>query len=114
MRNVRMVHQSEGLAFRLEAGDHLPRTHAGLEDLERDATVDWMRLLGHVDEAKAPFADLFQELVRANDGAGSLDNRSLRQPCNHGWGRPPHKLAGLVMRLKQTLDLAAEIDITTA
>ena len=29
-------------------------------------------LLGHVDDAHAPFADLLQQLVRADDGAGGF------------------------------------------
>ena len=39
-------------------------------------------LLGHVDDAHAPLADLFQQLVRADDRAGALGER--RQVVGRG------------------------------
>src|SRR5215475_8108849 len=66
-----MIHQGERLPLRFEAGDHLPRVHAGLEDLQRDFAADRLLLLGHEDDAEAAFADLFQELVWTDDDAGA-------------------------------------------
>ena len=34
--DVRVVHQGQRLPLGLEAGDHLPRVHARLDDLQRD------------------------------------------------------------------------------
>ena len=60
--DVGMVHQRQRLPLGLEAGDHLLRVHARLDDLERDLALDRRRLLGHEDGAVAPFADRFQSL----------------------------------------------------
>ena len=64
--DVRMVHHRQGLPLGLEAGDHLPRVHARLDDLERDRPLDRLGLLGHEDDAHAAFADLLQQLVGAD------------------------------------------------
>ena len=37
---LRMVHQGQGLPLGLEAGDDLPRVHAGLDDLEGHLAAD--------------------------------------------------------------------------
>ncbi len=68
--NVGMVHHRQRLPLGFEAGDHLPRVHARLDDLQRDAAFDRLLLLGHVDDAHAAFADLLQQLVGADLGAG--------------------------------------------
>jgi hypothetical protein len=70
--NVRMIHQGERLPFRFEAGQHLTAVHARFDDLERDYPADRLVLLGHVDDAHAPFADLFQQFVRPNLRAGTF------------------------------------------
>ena len=70
--DVRMVHHRQRLPLGLEAGDHLPRVHARLDDLQRDRPLDRLGLLGHEDDAHAAFADLLQQLVRADDRAGAL------------------------------------------
>ena len=72
--DVRMVHHRQRLPLGLEAGDHLPRVHARLDDLERDRPLDRLGLLGHEDDAHAAFADLLQQLVGADDRAGPLGN----------------------------------------
>jgi hypothetical protein len=41
--------------------------HARLDDLESNLALDRLGLLGHEDRAHADFADLLQELVRADD-----------------------------------------------
>jgi hypothetical protein len=61
-----MVHHGQGLPLGLEAGDHLPRVHAELDDLERHPAVDGRFLFGHVDDAEAPLTDLLEDLVRAD------------------------------------------------
>ena len=62
------------------------RVHARLDDLQRHLAADGLRLLGHVDDAHAPFADLLQQLVGADDRAGALGDR--RQSTVDGQ-RPP-------------------------
>ena len=68
--DVRVVHQRQRLPLGLEAGDDLRGVHAGLDDLQRHLAADRLGLLGHVDDAHAAFADLLQQLVGADDGAG--------------------------------------------
>ena len=67
--DVGVIHEGQGLAFGFEAGDDLAGVHAGLDELEGDFAADGLVLLGDVDEAHAAFADLFHELVGADDGA---------------------------------------------
>src|SRR6266404_9703982 len=64
--DVRMVHQCQGLSLDLKAGDDLLGIHSWLDDLERYAASDGFVLLGHVDNAEAAFADLFEELVASD------------------------------------------------
>ena len=70
--DVGMVHHRQRLPLGLEAGDHLPRVHARLDDLQRHLAADGLRLLGHVDQAHAAFADLLQQLVGADDRARAV------------------------------------------
>ncbi len=44
----------------------MPRVHARLDDLERDASPDRRDLFGHEDDAHASLADLLEELVRTD------------------------------------------------
>ena len=63
LSDVGMIHQSDGLAFGLEAGDDLFGVHAQLDDLEGDAAADRHFLLGHPDAAHAAFTDFLEQLV---------------------------------------------------
>lgn len=67
---MRVVHQRQRLTLRLEAGNDLPRVHPELDDLERHAPTDRLRLLRHEHGAEAPFANLLQHLVGADLCAG--------------------------------------------
>ncbi len=64
--DVGMIHHRQRLPLGLEAGDHLPRVHPRLDDLQRHPALDRLGLLGHVDDAHAPFANLLEQLVRAD------------------------------------------------
>ena len=68
--DVRVVHQRQRLPLGLEAGDHLPRVHPRLDDLQRDLALDRRGLLGHEDRAVAALADRLEQLVAADHGAG--------------------------------------------
>ena len=70
---VGVVHQGQRLAFGPEAGEDLAAVHAGLDELQRDCPPHRLGLLGHVDRAHAPFADRLQQLVRADDRAGTFE-----------------------------------------
>ena len=84
--DIRMVHHRQGLPLRLEAGDHLPRVHARLDHLEGHLAADRLQLLGHEDDAEAPFADLLQQLVRADLSAGALRRRPVGRVLDrNGW-----------------------------
>ena len=72
-RDVRMIHQRQRLALGLEAGDDLPRVHAELDDLERDAPPHRPRLLGHEHGAEAAFADLLEQAVGTDLRPGHVD-----------------------------------------
>ena len=69
-----MVHQGQGLPLDLEAGDDVLRVHAQLDDLQRDPAAERILLFGHVDDRHAAFADLFEELVPVDHGAGTFDD----------------------------------------
>ncbi len=73
--DVLVVHHGQGLPLGLEAGDDLAAVHPRLDDLQRDAAADRLELLGHEDGAHAPFADLLEELVGADDCAEALRGR---------------------------------------
>src|SRR5262249_4827381 len=68
--DIGMVHQRQRLPLRLEAGDDLLAVHARLDQLESDLAADGFQLLGHPDGAHAALADLFEQLVWADDCAG--------------------------------------------
>src|SRR5207247_402627 len=70
--DIGVIHQREGLPLGLETGDDLPGVHAGFDDLEGHFAPDGLLLLGDVDHAHAAFADLFQQLVRADHRAGAF------------------------------------------
>ena len=99
--DVRMVHEREGLALGLEAGDDLPGVHAELDDLEGDAATDGFLLFGHEDHATTAFADLLEELVTTDTVAGLFGEGN-----NHGRrsGRTGLRVEG---SLEEILDLAA-------
>ena len=78
--DVRVVHQRQGLPLGLEPGQDGPRVHARLDQLERHLPLDRLGLLGEVDAAHAPFADLLAELVPAgDDGADERIRRGARR-----------------------------------
>ena len=73
--DVGVVHQGQRLPLGLEAGDDLPGVHARLDQLDGDQALDRLGLLGHPDAAHAAFADLLDELVRADHRAGAFRDR---------------------------------------
>src|SRR5262249_54204530 len=62
------------------------RVHAWLDELQGNAALDRFGLLGHPDGSHAAFAELLQELVRADYRAGSVAGRG-RFHGQHGIDR---------------------------
>jgi hypothetical protein len=75
--DIRMVHERQGLSFRLEPGDDLARVQPRLDDLEGHLALDRVHLLGHEDRPHAAFADLLQQFVRADDIPGTFVSRRV-------------------------------------
>jgi hypothetical protein len=65
--DVGVVHQSQGLALGLEAGDDVAGVHAQLDDLKGDLAADRFLLLSHIHHAHAALANLLQQLVAADE-----------------------------------------------
>ena len=63
-----VVHQRQRLAFRLEAGHHFARVHAGFDQLDSHAPPHGLLLLGEPHLAHA--ADHLEQLIRTDDSAG--------------------------------------------
>jgi hypothetical protein len=84
MDDVLVIHHRQGLAFRLETGDHLPRVHPRLDDLQSHPAADRLTLLGHEDHAHAAFANFLQQLVAADGYAGAFGDRLLGGGGHHG------------------------------
>src|SRR2546425_353622 len=79
--HVRVVHQSQGLALRLEARQDLARVHAGLDDLQRDLAADRFHLFRQEDGAHAAFAQVLQELVRPDPSTGRFGEGRVIGAC---------------------------------
>ena len=81
--DVGVLHQGQGLPLRLEAGQDVPRVHPPLDQLQRHLAADRPELLGEVDGAHAPLADLLADLVAIGDDrideASGLVVRSTRR-----------------------------------
>ena len=73
--DIRVVHHREGLALGLEAGQHLPRVHPGLDHFERDLACDRPALFGHPDHPEPALADLLHQRVGAEDVARVFGDR---------------------------------------
>jgi hypothetical protein len=74
-RNIRMVHQRQRLALRLEPGHDLSRIHAQLDDLEGHAPSHGFLLLRHEHHPAAAFTNLLQQFVAAYPRAHGVVSR---------------------------------------
>jgi hypothetical protein len=106
--DVRMLHQRQRVLLRREASDHLPAVHPGFDEFQRDHAPDRVRLLGHVHGAHASFADLLEELVRADRRAGLFVSCRFKHDRSAGDGRRFQKAADLHVRAEQSLDSTAQ------
>jgi hypothetical protein len=112
--NIRMIHQRQCLPFCLEAGGHMSAVQAGLAELDRDQPLDRLGLLRHPHGTHAAFADLLEQLERADDRAGGF----FRTVVGVGFFLPAcsgaRDGAGFEMSLQQQLDLVAQFVIAGA
>ena len=113
-----VVHQGQGLALGLEAGDDLLGIHARLDDLQRDLAMDGPLLLGEEDDAHAALAEPADDRVGPDARAGPLGDRAgrggglaiveVRIPLGRGLGGGAEEAAGADVGLQQLLDLGAD------
>src|SRR5262249_41649989 len=80
-----------------------------LDHLDRHPALDGFGLLGHPDRAHAAFADLLEELVGADDGAGGFSERFSDRGDRPD--RSVQNAAAVEMGMKQALDLMPQIRI---
>ena len=88
------------------------RVHARLDDLQGDRAADRLRLLGHEDDAHAPFADLLQELVRADHACRAVRRRLVERFA--AGGRHVQKAAELLVFGQQRFDASAQSGVASA
>ena len=102
-RNIGVVHHGKRLTLSFKAGNHLTAVHSWLNDLQGHATFNRMRLLGHVHDPHAAFADLLEQLVGADLGAGTLARRLVDSGCNwRAWRL--EELGSLVVDLQECVE----------
>ncbi len=99
-----MIHKGQGLPLGLKASDDSLRVHAGFDELDRHEPFDRLLLLGHPHRTHAALADLFDQLVQADDGAGGFSERFI-DGVDPGGG--VQKGIGVVMRPEQALQSPA-------
>ena len=99
--DVGMVHQGQGLTFGPESGNHLVRVHAQLDDLEGNVAAHGPLLLGHVHHGHPAFTDPLQQMVAADDRAGTLHDRQAVQRDIQLIGRGFKKITKSILDLEQ-------------
>ncbi len=108
--DVRVVHQGQGLPFRLETGADLSGVHARLEDFQGHLAANGIVLLSHEDDAETALANLLQKLELTNDAAGPLDDRHVGAG-NHAGRRGLQEVAGTKMVLDHFLHALLELGV---
>lgn len=83
LRDVRVIHEGQGLSLGLETRNDSLRVHAQLNDLERDTSPHGFLLLSHVNDTATTLAQLLKQFVPANLIARLLRYESLvsKQEC---------------------------------
>ena len=112
--DIGMVHQRQGLALGLEPGDDLLRIHPRLDDLQSHPAAHRLGLLGHVDDAHAPLADLLEQLVRANDRAGAFHRLGWGDRQGRTRGGRVQEVPHLGLGVEQPLDPPAQVRVRAA
>jgi hypothetical protein len=67
LRDGRVVHQSQSLAFGFESRHHFARAHPRFHEFDCDAPPYGRLLLSQPDFAHAPFADFLEQVVTVDN-----------------------------------------------
>ena len=113
--DVRVLHEGQRLPLRLEPVQHGAGVHPRLDRLQGHPPADRVPLLGHEDDPHSALADLLDQRVRADDGAGHFDcvrRRAVEKAGGIGGGL--EEVAGTVEGAQQALDPTAEGRVTPA
>ena len=109
-----MIHQRQRLPLGLEAGDHLPRVHARLDDLQGHLAAHRLLLLGDEHQPEAPLADLLHELVGTDDCARSLEWAGSVPGDAGRRDRLLKEFAQTVVGQQQGVDVRPEVQVALA
>ena len=112
--NIDMVHHCQSLPLGLKTSDHLAAVHSRLDDLQGHLAFHGLGLLGHIDRAHAAFANLLQELVRADLCVWAFRSQRGRRRRHHVGGVALKKGSQFQSCVQQSLDPLSEIRITRA
>jgi hypothetical protein len=108
--DIGMIHHRQGLPLGFKASDDLPGVHTGLNDFQCHPAFDWLLLLRHEHQPHAVFADLLQQLIRADDGAGFI--QCLLVKAGQGfYSWLVHETAQLFVFIQQRFDLSTQISV---
>ena len=108
-----MIHHRQRLPLGLEPRDDLAGVHPDLDDLQCDAAADRVLLLGHEDDAEPAFADLLQELVSPDRGAGTFADGDERVQ-GHVRGRRLENVARGGVGGEERLDTRPQLGVVAA
>ena len=84
LRDRRMRHQRERLAFRFESRHDLRGIHPGFDDFQRDLTMNGSRLFGEPHVAHAAFSHSLEKAIWADGVESVCRRRRLRDVVVHG------------------------------
>ena len=87
------------------------RIHARLDDLQSHLAAHGLGLLGHVDNAHAAFADLLQQLVRADDRAGAFHHLGWKEIHGRPRGGRVQETTHLGLSVEEPLDPPAQVQV---
>src|SRR5690349_6634999 len=71
-----MIHQGQGLALGLKAGDHLLGVHPQLDDLQCHFPADRLLLLRHVHHSAPSMSNLLKQPISPNPVTRFLDHHA--------------------------------------
>ena len=112
MGDIRMIHQGQGLPFRLKPCHHRVTIHPRLDHLQSHFPDDRRLLLGHEHHAEAAFADLLEQLVAADDRSRALGHRLVYGGSRRVGGF--EEVAFLLVDFEQSLHALAEVGVAGA
>ena len=85
--DVGVVHQCQGLAFGVEPSDDAARIHAGLDEFQRDLSLDRFGLIRSIDRAHSSLANHFDQCVALGNDSAEAHGCVARRGSRSGRGR---------------------------